>query len=139
MEFFERLGKTVAEASQKTIAKTKEFADTSKLNMMISDEEKNIMNQYTLIGKMYVDEHKEDYEGTFADMFRRIQESEDKIQDYKKQIQDIKGVQRCKHCGAEIPTSAAFCTCCGKPVAEVEQEIPKEAIVENSLEMEKEE
>ena len=40
MAFFEKLGKTVSEASQKTIAKTKELADTSKLHSMISEEEK---------------------------------------------------------------------------------------------------
>ena len=44
MAFFDELSKKVTEASQKTIAKTKELADTSRLNSMISEEEKVITN-----------------------------------------------------------------------------------------------
>lgn len=46
MAFFDKLSKTVTEVSQKTIAKAKELADTSRLNSMISEEEKVIANQY---------------------------------------------------------------------------------------------
>lgn len=45
MAFFENLSKTVTGVGQKTIAKTKELADTSRLNSMISEEEKVITNQ----------------------------------------------------------------------------------------------
>ena len=38
MSIFDKIGKTVSEAGQKTIAKTKELADTSKLNSMISEQ-----------------------------------------------------------------------------------------------------
>ena len=40
MAFLDKLSKTVTEASQKTLAKTKELADTSRLNSLISEEEK---------------------------------------------------------------------------------------------------
>ena len=116
MAFFEKLSKTVTEASQKTIAKTKEFADTSKMKSMISDEEKNITNQYLQIGKMYTTIHKHDYEEEFAEMFNTILEAESKISNYKKQIQEIKGTQCCKNCGAEVPNGAAFCSTCGNPM-----------------------
>lgn len=53
MAFFDKLSKTVTEVSQKTIAKAKELADTSRLNSMISEEEKVIANQYFQIGKLY--------------------------------------------------------------------------------------
>ena len=46
MAFLDKLSKTVTEASQKTLAKTKELADTSRLNSLISEEEKKITNQY---------------------------------------------------------------------------------------------
>ena len=52
MAFFDKLSKTVTEVSQKTIAKAKELADTSRLNSMISEEEKVIANQYFQIGKL---------------------------------------------------------------------------------------
>lgn len=120
MEFFEKLGKSVTEVSQKTIAKTKELADTSKLNSMISEQEKIITNQYFQIGKLYVSIHKDNYEEDFAGMIATIAEADTKIREYKKQIQDIKGVQRCEKCGAEVSNGAAFCSACGATMPKIQ-------------------
>lgn len=120
MAFFDKLSKTVTEASQKTIAKTKELADTSRLNSMISEEEKVVTNQYYQIGKLYASIHKDDFEDDFAGMIGAIAEAEAKIRDYKKQIQDIKGVQRCEKCGAEVPNGAAFCSSCGATMPKIQ-------------------
>lgn len=120
MAFFDKLGKTVTEASQKTIAKTKELADTSRLNSMISEQEKIVTNQYFQIGKLYVSIHKNDFEDVFAGMICAIADAEAKIRDYKKQIQDIKGIQRCERCGAEVPNGAAFCSSCGATMPKIQ-------------------
>lgn len=107
----DKLSKTVTEVSQKTIAKAKELADTSRLNSMISEEEKVIANQYFQIGKLYVSVHKDDFEDDFAGMIGAIAEAEAKIKDFKMQIQDIKGVQRCEKCGAEVPNGLVELPC----------------------------
>lgn len=120
MAFFDKLSKTVTEASQKTIAKTKELADTSRLNSMISEQEKIINNQYIQIGKLYVSTHKDNFEDDFSGMITAIADAEAKIRDYKKQIQDIKGVQRCEKCGAEVQNGVAFCSACGNAMPKVE-------------------
>lgn len=116
MAFFDFLGRTVSEAGQKTIAKTKEFADTSRLNAMISDEEKIVRSLYYQIGKKYVSIHKDDYEEAFADMIVSITDTEGRIRAYKKLIQEIRGVRRCVKCGEEVPGEAAFCSFCGTPI-----------------------
>lgn len=128
MAFFENLSKTVTGVGQKTIAKTKELADTSRLNSMISEEEKVITNQYFQIGKLYVSIHKDDFEDDFAGMIGAIAEAEAKIRDYKKQIQDIKGVQRCEKCGAEVPNGAAFCSSCGATMPKMQPPISADYI-----------
>lgn len=128
MAFFDKLSKTVTEASQKTIAKTKELADTSRLNSMISEEEKVITNQYFQIGKLYVSIHKDDFEDDFAGMIGAIAEAKAKIRDYKKQIQDIKGVQRCEKCGAEVPNGAAFCSSCGATMPKIQAPVSTDYI-----------
>jgi len=128
MAFFDKLSKTVTEASQKTIAKTKELADTSRLNSMISDEEKSITNQYFQIGKLYASLHKDDYEEDFAGMIAAIAEAEAKIRDYKKQIQDIKGVQRCEKCGAEVANGAAFCSSCGATMPKIQTPVAADVV-----------
>lgn len=123
MAFFDRLTKTVTEAGQKTLAKTKELADTSRLSVMISEQERIANNQYLEIGKLYVSTHKDNYEEAFAGMIAAIDEAEAKIRDYRKQIQDIKGVQRCEVCGGEVPNGSAFCSSCGASM-------PKEVVAE---------
>lgn len=128
MAFFDKLSKTVSEASQKTIAKTKELADTFRLNTMISEQEKIITNQYFQIGKLYVSIHKDNYEDDFSGMISAIAEAEAKIRDYKKQIQDIKGVQRCEKCGAEVPNGAAFCSSCGATMPKIQTPEPTDYV-----------
>ena len=110
MAFFDNLSKKVSEAGQKTIQKTKELADTSRLNMMIADEEKNITNTYYQIGKLYVAKYQTNYESEFAGMISVIRDSEMKIKEYKQQIQTMRGVVRCEQCGAEVESGIAFCS-----------------------------
>lgn len=120
MAFFDDLGKKLSQAGQTAVQKTKDLTDIARLNSLISEEEKQVNNNYCQIGKLYVSLHQEDYESDFAGMIAAIQESESKISDYKLQIQSIKGVVRCEKCGAEVPNNMAFCGACGasmpKPV-----------------------
>lgn len=43
-------------------SKTKDLADTAKLNLNISEEERKIDTAYEQIGKWYVEKHREDAE-----------------------------------------------------------------------------
>ena len=44
------------------LKKTKDLADTAKLNLNISEEERKIDTAYEQIGKWYVEKHREDAE-----------------------------------------------------------------------------
>lgn len=128
MSFFNNLTKKVSEAGQKTIAKTRDFADTAKFNSMISDEERTIKDAYCKIGEMYVALHRDDYGDEFSQMISTIEISEQKIEQYKKLIAEIKGIQTCEKCGAEVPAGAAFCSSCGAPMKTEDPEA-KEPVV----------
>ena len=119
MALFDILGRTVSEASQKTIAKTREFADTSRLNTMIYEEERTLGNLYYQVGKLYISLHKEDGEEAFSELIRNVSETEARINNYRTLIQNIRGVQRCPRCGGELPAGSAFCCFCGTPVPKV--------------------
>lgn len=62
MSFFNNLGQKISDVSQTTIKKTKDLADTAKLNLNISEEEHKINTAYEQIGKWYVEKHREDAE-----------------------------------------------------------------------------
>lgn len=126
MSFFDDLGKKLSQAGQSAAQKTKEIAETAKLNSQISDEEKKISDLYLQIGKLYVSLHDENHEADFDELIRSLHESENKVKECRQQIKDIKGVVVCEKCGAEVSNGAAFCSTCGAPmpvVSPVETEV----------------
>lgn len=132
MAFFDDFGKKISQAGQTTLQKTREMADIAKLNMQISDEEKKINNTYLEIGKLYMQLHAADSEEAFQGMVQSITDSENKIKEYQTQIQDIKGVERCPKCGAEVVKDSAFCSACGNAMPKKQEEVPaaEEAVTE---------
>ncbi len=117
---FDDLGKRISQAGQTAVQKTKEMTDIARNNSLISEEEKKVDNNYYQIGKLYFAIHKDNYENEFAGMITSIFESESKIKQYRKQIQDIKGVIFCEKCGAEIANNVAFCSSCGASISRAE-------------------
>lgn len=122
MGLFDDISRKVTDAGQKTMQKTKEMTDVARINSLISQEENKINNTYYQIGKMYVSLHANDSEEAFSGMVATVAELEQKISGYKKQIQDIKGVQHCQNCGAEVPRGFAFCSSCGSPMPKMQDQ-----------------
>lgn len=120
MAFWDNLGQKATETTAKAAQKAKEISDIAKFNTAISDEEAKIDKSYYQVGKLYVSMHRHDYEEEFAGMISAVNESEQKIKDFRQQIQDIKGVRRCPQCGAEVPLDVAFCSACGTPMPKVQ-------------------
>lgn len=123
MAFLNNFGKKASEATAKAVQKAQEFSEATRINSLISDEEKKINNIYYQIGKLYVSLHGADAEEEFIGMVGDIAEAERKISDYRKQIQELKGVQRCEKCGAEVAKDAAFCSSCGTPMPKAEETV----------------
>lgn len=117
MAFFDSIGKKVSEAGQKTLQKTKELSDTSRLSLLISEEEKRLNNTYLELGKQYFAFYKENYDKKFSALMGTISETEGKVADYRRQIREIKKVQRCEVCSADVAKGATFCSSCGSPIA----------------------
>ena len=113
MAFLDNLSKKISNAGQTAMQKTKDITDIAKINNAISEEEKKINNNYYQIGKAYVSLHAADSEPQLAGLVAAIKDSEQKISNYRQQIQDIKGIVRCENCGSEVSINVAFCSSCG--------------------------
>lgn len=113
MALLDELGKGISGLGRKTAEMGRNFSDTTRLNAQIADEERNIQNCFTQIGKLYVELHKNDYESSFAVWIQNLADSEMKIAEYKKQMQVLKGVRSCPNCGADVQKTASFCSVCG--------------------------
>ncbi len=117
MGFFDDVSKQVTNYGQKAVQKTKDVSETVRINTQISDEERRITSCFTQMGKLYYSLYKDSCGAEFAELVNVVEASELKIKSYKKQLQDIKGVDICPKCGAEMPKNALFCSSCGSSVA----------------------
>jgi len=132
MSILDGIGKKISQTGQTAVQKTREVADVAKINSMISEEERNINNNYFSVGKLYVAIFGTNPTEEFLGMMAAISESEKKIREYRQQIQDIKGIQRCEQCGADVAKGSAFCNNCGNAM-------PREpkVIIEDGIKCEK--
>ncbi|MGN0680959.1 MAG: zinc ribbon domain-containing protein [Candidatus Fimisoma sp.] len=128
MAFWDNLGQKASDTTAKAMQKAKEMADIAKLNSMISEEETKINNSYYQVGKLYVTMHLHDHEEEFAGMISSLAKAEEKIKNYRQQIQDIKGVQRCEKCGAEVANGAAFCSSCGATMPKIQTPVVTDVV-----------
>jgi len=106
------------------------FFSTSKFSGAISEEERNINDKFLQIGKLYFEKHADDADGEFAEMISSIKVSKSKVIEYKAQIQEIKRVNRCEKCGAEVSANAVFCDICGAAIPKAE---PVAAVADKNI------
>ncbi|WP_291212333.1 zinc ribbon domain-containing protein, partial [Gemmiger sp.] len=115
MAFFDDLSKKITDASTKTIQKGKDLTDVARLNSQISAEENRINTLYGMIGKQYMELHREDAEDAFAGLVASVAEAEQNIAACRAKITELRAVPHCPNCGAELVKGAAFCGICGTP------------------------
>lgn len=137
MSIFENIGKKITSVSQDAVRKTKDFADTAKLNSMISDEDKYINNCYTQLGKMYFEKYSDTPEKDFIGIIDSIKAAEVRKAEHRKKIETMKvneyvsyGNKICRVCGAVLPPDSMFCVSCG---SKVEDQKPSENNVKKCI------
>ena len=118
MAFFEQLGKRLSDAGQGVAQQTKNLADVTRLNSVITEKEKRIGQLYQAIGQGYYERHREDPASEEREAIEQINSLVAEIDKCREEIKQIKGVTKCASCGADIPLHAAFCNACGAKVAE---------------------
>ena len=129
MAFFEELGKKISQVGYATVQKTKEVADVSKINLSIAEEERKLNDLYMQIGKKYVELHMDTTENEFAELVELVCTGKERVMNFKKEIEKIKGVICCENCGAEISEKSGFCSNCGAKI-ELKAEVVEEIIEE---------
>lgn len=125
MAFWDNFEKKATDATANVVSKVKGVSDITRLNSMVSEEENRIREIYFKIGQTYVTLHGRDNEAGFADLLNALKASQLKIEQCKQEIMDIRGVQKCERCGAEVAAGAAFCMTCGAQIPKIQ---PKPAV-----------
>lgn len=121
MALFDSIGKKLTNAGQNVAQQTKSFTETAKLNNQISTYEKKISELFLSLGKACYERHRDDEDTEYKPLIGEINTLYAQIAEAQEQIKQIKGIEKCPQCGADMPRDALFCSACGarmKPAAQ---------------------
>ena len=135
-DFFKNVKDTITETGKTVGEKTKQVGNTAKLNARIISSERSVGENYSILGKFYYENYKDDPDERVADAVNSVTASLDTIADLRRQLLAIKGLVKCVSCGADCPYDDTFCGKCGAklekpepPVEEVVEEISDEELL----------
>ena len=120
MDFFDKLGKKASEKYKGDAEKKRKIAKEAKMKMSINENKAKISEIYEEIGKKvyenHVREEKLDLENFLKEECIKIDVLADEIEDYRKDILELKDKKQCKKCFKEIELNVKFCPNCGKQI-----------------------
>ena len=125
-DFFGDLGRSITRATQKAASRTGSLIESTKINAMVSAEEKAIEGYMKEIGEtIYArcvsGEMKTDE--LLAPIVDEISARQEKIRSYRAELASLRGMTVCPSCGEIIETDSLFCPKCGTATPGGEQEV----------------
>lgn len=123
MALFDSIGKKITNAGQNVAQQTKSLTETAKLNNQISTCEKKISELFLALGRACYERHKDDADAENRSLIDQINDLYAQIAEAQEQIKQIKGIEKCPQCGADMPRDALFCSACGARMKPVVQQI----------------
>ena len=105
----------ITEVITKGLAKEMDYeSEIVELTGVIDAEKKAIVDDYTKIGKLYVDEYAKSGDDTdLGQMVAGVKAREKKIKDSKLKIGELMGKNFCETCCEEVDEDALYCNNCG--------------------------
>ena len=110
-------------AGEKAYQKKFEATEITKYGNMISDEEYNINMCYAKVGQAYL-ESCEKVPEEYEPFMESIKNSMNKIEEYKNNIRELKGLVVCEKCKEEVSVQSPFCPNCGNKMPERKIALP---------------
>lgn len=129
-EVFEKISKTITDTGKAVSEKTKQVGEAAKLNAKIVASEHTVSENYTILGKFYYDNYKNNPDEGAVEAVNSITAALDAIDEMKAQILSLKGAVKCTVCGAECPIENNFCGKCGAALEK--PEVPTEETAEEA-------
>lgn len=112
-EFLDRVSDTVMTAGKVVSDKARNVTDITKAKYELSTKESELKDKYRLIGERFFEEHKDDHDEKYDEVFAEIERLKDEIEEINDKIVGLKGSKLCPSCGAEVSEGANFCGKCG--------------------------
>ena len=126
----------VSAFTQNAVSKSKELAETTRLNLSISNAEEQIRGLKTEIGSYVVDHQLMTDVPEIQEIYGKLNTLQRSIDESRERIHALKNVNICSNCGAEVSRESRFCDRCGQPIQRpepyaAEQEAPAQKFSPN--------
>lgn len=92
MDFFEKIGDTIAVKGKEAADKARELAEIANLKSQISTCEEIIKKNYAEIGRIYYEQYGSMPEAPFEKQCRAIQNAQNGVEALQQKIREIKGI-----------------------------------------------
>ena len=122
MDFFDKLGESLAMAGKDVTQKAKDVSEIAKLKLDIKSKEDYVQKQYMALGLAYYEKHKDEEGIEEAEQFFLIKEAMEEIERMKAEVLRIQGSAECPKCGAKMLEGATFCSSCGTKMDDMYEE-----------------
>lgn len=115
-ELFNKIGEKLSAAGADVTQKAKDASAVISLKNKIREEENKEKLIYQEIGRKYFEAHKADEDDPYIADIQSVFAAKAGIETLRDQLKEIKGVEFCPACGAEIDKNTIFCPKCGNKV-----------------------
>ena len=130
MDFFDKLGKKASQTYKGAAQKTGKIAKETKIKMAINENKSKINDLYKEIGKKVYEKHVREEEinidNSLTEDCMKIDVLADEIEDYRKDILELKDKKQCKKCSKEMDVDYKYCPNCGEKQEEREVVLKEE-------------
>lgn len=122
MDFFNKVGDSIVNATQEVSEKAKGMTDIARLQYEMKTKENFLNKKYEEVGKMFYQQNKTSFPEEYAELFGEIEMTIERMQELKDDIAELKGGKACPKCGAVIGSTAVFCSECGAKIDDIFEE-----------------
>ena len=121
-------GEKFNKMTQTAISKSKEVTEVTRLNMEINSLNQSIKEIATKIGEYVLKYDLLREEEAVAELIEQVETIKANIEANRQKILEVKNIQICPGCGAEVSRSSKFCDKCGTELMKVEAEKVEEVV-----------
>ena len=109
-------GDKLNQITKSAVSKSKEMAEITRLNMENSSSEQKIKELAVQIGTLVVDQQLLMDNVQVAEWAAQIAKLREAVAKNQETIREIRNINICSHCGAEVSRTSKFCDKCGSPM-----------------------
>ena len=110
-------GDKLNQITKSAVSKSKEMAEITRLNMENSSSEQKIKELAVQIGTLVVDQQLLMDNVQVAEWAAQIAKLREAVAKNQETIREIRNINICSNCGAEVSRTSKFCDTCGSPMA----------------------